>query len=173
MDPPGPPAPPGALTNFTPVTQIVPFKQFRGLDDYFNNFQSPSVWRASASYVTGAHSMKFGYQGAYLIEEIEDFSNTTNLTYLFLGPNQPIGLTMRIAPWEISDRTESSAFYAQDQWTLGRVTLQGALRYDRAWSFFPADHNGAPLAGPYNPAPITFPASNGVNAFNDISPRET
>jgi hypothetical protein len=68
-------APPGALTNFTPVTQIVPFKQFRGLDDYFNNFQSPTVWRGSASYVTGAHSMKFGYQGAYLIEEIEDFEH--------------------------------------------------------------------------------------------------
>src|SRR5215467_1334958 len=164
-------APPGALTNFTQVTQIIPFQVFRGLDDYFNNFQSPNVWRASASYVTGAHSLKFGYQGAYLIEEIEDFANSTNLTYLFFGPNQPIGLTMRIAPWEISNRTEYAAFYAQDQWTLGRLTLQGALRYDRAWSFFPADHNGAPLPGPYNPAPITFPAANGVNAFNDITPR--
>jgi len=164
-------APPGALTNFTQVTQLAPFMVFRGLDDYFNNYQSPKVWRASASYVTGAHSMKFGYQGAYFTEEIEDFASSTNLTYLFLGPNQPIGLTMRIAPWQISDRTESAALYAQDQWTLGRFTLQGAIRYDRAWSFFPADHNGAPVAGPYNPAPITFPASDGVNAFNDITPR--
>ena len=163
--------PPGSLTNFTQVTQLAPFMQFRGLDDYFNNFQSPNVWRASASYVTGAHSLKFGYQGAYLIEEIEDFANSTNLTYLFFGPNQPIGITMRIAPWEISNRTEYAAFYAQDQWTLGRLTLQGAVRYDRAWSFFPGDHNGAPLPGPYNSAPITFPAANGVNAFNDITPR--
>ena len=69
-------APPGALTNFTPVTQLAPFQLFRGLDNYFSNYQSPNVWRASASYVTGAHSMKFGYQGAYLIEEIEDFANT-------------------------------------------------------------------------------------------------
>jgi hypothetical protein len=164
-------APPGALTNFTQVTQLAPFMVFRGLDDYFNNYQSPDVWRASASYVTGAHSMKFGYQGAYLTEEIQDSANTTNLTYLFLGPNQPIGLTMRIAPWQISNRTEYASFYGQDQWTLGRLTLQGAVRYDRAWSFFPADHNGAPFPGPYNPAPITFPASNGVNAFNDITPR--
>jgi len=164
-------APPGALTNFTPVTQIVPFKQFRGLDDYFNNFQSPTVWRGSASYVTGAHSMKFGYQGAYLIEEIEDFSNTTNLTYTFFNPNQPISLTMRIAPWQISNRTEYAAFYAQDQWTLGRLTLQGAVRYDRAWSFFPGEHNGAPLAGPYNPQPILFAAADGVHSFNDITPR--
>jgi hypothetical protein len=48
--------PPGSLTNMTQVTQLAPFMQFRGLDDYFNNFQSPNVWRASASYVTGAHS---------------------------------------------------------------------------------------------------------------------
>ncbi len=165
-------APPGALTNFTQVTQILPsFQVFRGLDNYFNNFQSPNVWRASASYVTGAHSLKFGYQGAYLIEEIEDFANTSNLVYTFLTPNTPISFTMRIAPWQISNRTEYAAFYAQDQWTIGRLTLQGAVRYDRAWSFFPATHNGAPLAGPYNPAPITFPGANGVHAFNDITPR--
>ncbi len=163
--------PPGALTNMTQVTQLAPFMQFRGLDDYFNNFQSPNVWRASASYVTGAHSLKVGYQGAYLIEEIEDFANDTNLTYLFFGPNQPIGITMRIAPWQISNRTEYAAFYAQDQWTLGRMTLQGALRYDRAWSFFPGTHNGAPNVGPYNPQPILFQAANGVDAFNDITPR--
>jgi len=165
-------APPGALTNFTPVTQLTPsFKVFRGLDNYFNNFQSPNVWRAAASYVTGAHSLKFGYQGAYLIEEIQDFANDTNLTYLFFGPNQPISITMRIAPWQISNRTEYAAFYAQDQWTMGRLTLQGAVRYDHAWSFFPATHNGAPDPGPYNPAPITFPAADGVDAFNDITPR--
>ncbi len=164
-------APPGALTNLTQVTQIVPFQQFRGLDDFFNNFQSPTVWRASASYVTGAHSMKFGYQGAYFVEDIEEFGNSTNLTYTFLFPQDPISLKMRIYPWQITDRTESAAFYAQDQWTLGRLTLQGALRYDRAWSFFPAGANGAPQAGPYNPTPIIFPAGTGVNAYNDITPR--
>jgi len=164
-------APPGALTNFTPVQQLAPFQLFRGLDNFFSNYQSPNVWRASASYVTGAHSLKFGYQGAYLIEEIEDSANSTNLTYLFLGPSQPIGITMRIAPWQISNRTQYTSLYAQDQWTVGRLTLQGAVRYDRAWSYFPADHNGAPNVGPYNAAPITFPAANGVNAFNDITPR--
>ena len=78
---------------------------------------------------------------------------------------------MRIAPWQISNRTEYAAFYAQDQWTLGHLTLQGAVRYDRAWSFFPGEHNGAPLAGPYNPQPILFAAADGVHSFNDITPR--
>ena len=32
----------------------------------------------------------------------------------------------------------NDAFYAQEQWTRGRLTLQGALRFDHAWSWAPA-----------------------------------
>ena len=38
---------------------------YRALDWNFNNMQNPTTWRASASYVTGAHSMKIGYVAAY------------------------------------------------------------------------------------------------------------
>jgi hypothetical protein len=164
--------PPGAITNLIQVTDFgrpPPF-QYRGLDNFFENYQSPNVWRASGSYVTGAHSMKVGYQGAYLIEEVQDFAGDSQLTYGFFGGN-PSSVTMRIAPWQISNRTAYAAFYAQDQWTMGRLSLQGALRYDRAWSWFPAEHNGAPIASRFNAAPITFPKADGVNAFNDITPR--
>jgi hypothetical protein len=176
--------PPGALTNLTPVTELsasvdpgtgqprvpVPFFTYRGLDNFFDNKQSPHNWRASASYVTGAHNMKFGYQGAYYIEETEDFANATGLTYTFLN-GAPSSFGWRIAPWQTSNRTSYYSLYAQDQWTLGRVTLQGALRYDHAWSFHPAEHNGAPLAGRFNAAPITFPRTEGVKGYNDITPR--
>src|SRR5207244_6309701 len=70
-----------------------------------------------------------------------------------------------------SNRTEYHALYAQDQWTHGRLSLQGAVRYDRAWSWFPAEHNGAPTAGVWNKAPITFAETKGVDAYNDITPR--
>jgi hypothetical protein len=78
---------------------------------------------------------------------------------------------MRVAPWQQSNRTEYHAVYLQDQWTHNRLTLQGALRYDRAWSWFPADHNGAPQAGVWNKAPITFAETKGVTGYNDITPR--
>jgi hypothetical protein len=160
------------LTTFTPVTAVIPtFVIFRGNDNFFNNFQSPNVWRASASYVTGAHSMKFGYQGAYLIEEIQDFSNSTGFTYTTLFAPTPSSFTMRIAPWQMSNRTSYAAFYAQDQWTLGKLTLQGALRYDKAWSWFPTEHNGAPNPGPFNPQPITFQGQDMVSSYHDITPR--
>ena len=79
--------------------------------------------------------------------------------------------TIRIAPWQKSNRTEYHAVYAQDQWTIGRVTLQGALRFDRAWSWFPAAHNGAPETSVWNAQPIAFPKSTGVTGYNDITPR--
>ena len=40
-----------------------------------------------------------------------------------------------------------SLFYGQDQWTTGRLTLQGSrVRYDNAFSWAPVEHNG--IGGP-------------------------
>jgi hypothetical protein len=80
-------------------------------------------------------------------------------------------VTIRIAPWQKSNRTEYHAFYAQEEWTNGRITLQGALRFDRAWSWFPAEHNGAPQTSVWNAQPIAFPKLKGVTGYNDITPR--
>jgi len=165
---------PGAITNLVQMTQLVPtFKVFRGVDNILDNSQNPNTWRASATYVTGAHNFKFGYQGAYHIEETTDLANDarytlTDLTFIVPGM---YSATMRIAPWQQSNRTEYHAFYAQDQWTIGRMTVQGALRFDRAWSWFPADHNGAPETSVWNAKPITFPKTDGVTGYNDITPR--
>ena len=39
---------------------------YRALSNYSDNYGNPNNWRASASYVTGAHNMKVGYQGSFL-----------------------------------------------------------------------------------------------------------
>jgi len=164
---------PGALTNLVQVTSLAPFRVYRGVDNIIDNSQNPNTWRASATYVTGAHNLKFGYRGAYHVEQTEDQSGDSHYTLTdltFLAPSL-YSVTMRIAPWQQSNRTEYHAFYAQDQWTHGRLTLQGAVRYDRAWSWFPAEHNGAPQASVFNAAPIKFPETKGVDAYNDITPR--
>ena len=73
--------------------------------------------------------------------------------------------------WQVADRTETASAFIQDTWTRGRLTLQGALRYDRAWSFSPAEGNGTTVTSRFNAAPITFPRTDGVNAYNDLTPR--
>ena len=61
--------------------------------------------------------------------------------------------------------------YAQDQWTLGRLTLQGGVRYDRAWSWAPAEGNGTTETSRFNPQPISFDRTVSVRGYNDITPR--
>jgi hypothetical protein len=128
---------------------------YRGIGwaDMQDNEQENKQWRASASYVTGAHNMKLGYQGAHYVQEHELLTNDTQLRYLVVGAGPtpfPLSFDMLIRPWETSNRTQMHAVYVQDQWTLGRATVQGALRYDTARSWFPAEHNGVPTATRFN-----------------------
>ena len=65
-------------------------------------------------------------------------------------------------------RTRYNAVYAQEQWSLGRMTLQGAVRFDHAWSYSPEQTVGPTR---FLPTPIVFPRTAGVVGYNDISPR--
>ena len=168
-------APEGATTGLVAVTEQstaagVPFPNFtyRGWASSPSNNQQHNVWRASMSYVTGAHSFKVGYQAAYEVyRQIQSVDN--QLAYTFNNGN-PIQFTMRIGPHEQSNRTRYDGFYAQDQWTHGRLTLQGALRYEHAWSWFPEGENGI-LADNRFGSRFIFPRQDGVTGFHDITPR--
>ena len=132
-----------------------------------NNWIGAHTWRASGSYVTGAHNMKFGYQGAHHVYDPKAFTNDLFLSYRVNNgvPNQ---LTQTLMPFDRKDRVRYAAFYGQEQWTRGRMTLQGALRYDRAWSYFPEQRVGPTR---FLPVGIVFPQTDGVTGFNDITPR--
>ena len=121
--------------------------------------------------MTGAHNFKFGYVGGYLVEDIENHGNDLNLAYTF-NSGVPISLTESLRVFTQSDRVRYTALYAQDQWTLGRITLQGALRFDHAWSYSPAQTIGPALIGgqTFLATPLTFGRTDGVN-YKDISPR--
>jgi hypothetical protein len=114
--------------------------------------------------------MKIGYQGAYIRVKNWFLVGEPQLAYRF-NQGVPNQFTFRLPEWHQSDRTGTAAVYIQDRWTRRRLTLQGALRYDRAWSFTPADMNGTELTSRFNAAPISFPRTPGVDSFNDMTPR--
>src|SRR5688572_26417371 len=60
------------------------------------------------------------------------------------------------------------ALYAQEQWTAGRFTLQGALRFDRSGSSFPQQQHGPTR---FLPTANVFPETKGVDSYSDITPR--
>jgi hypothetical protein len=124
-------------------------------------------WRATASYVLGAQSLKVGYQGAWLYDERKAYTNSEFLQYRVNNgvPNQ---LTMSINQYPTRQRVRYDAIYLQDQWTLGRITLQGALRYDHAWSYFPEAQVG-PVR--FFPTAVVYPDTQGVEGYHDLTPR--
>ena len=158
---------PQDLIRVTEQAGAIPGLTYRGADWTKGQGSFTPRWRAAASYITGAHNLKFGYEQQFLRSDLKAFTNTKALSYRFNNgiPNQ---LTMSALPTVTKTRTEGIALYAQEQWTLGRLTLQGGLRFDRAWSYMPEQQIGPQ---PFIPTPYVFPAQVGVTGFNDLSPR--
>jgi len=167
--------PGGALTDFIPVQEQstlggVPVGNFtyRGWASAGSNEQFHNVWRASATYVTGAHSLKFGYQAAFQVQK--NLQNAgSQLSYIF-NTQVPVQITLRDAPFSQSNRTRFDAFYAQDQWTRGRLTVQAGVRYEHAWSWFPEGENGVTADNQFG-SKYLFPRTDGVTGYHDITPR--
>ena len=125
---------------------------------------------ASASYVTGAHSTKIGYQFNRLDLLDKDVANQTQLGYRF-NRGVPNAVSYYLPDFGRRTITTLNGVYIQDSWTIARLTLQGAVRYDRVHSFAPVDLNGTPNTSFLNPSPILIERTKGVDAFNDITPR--
>jgi hypothetical protein len=62
---------------------------------------------------------------------------------------------------------QTTGIYAQDSWTAGRLTLSGAVRYDRSAGFFPEQPVGP---NPWVPSPVVIPEARGTR-YNDVTPR--
>ena len=174
-------APPDGLMDLIPVTEQTglygrPNFSYRGifdpLDFAFNNNRAvQDSWRAGVSYATGAHSAKFGYMGSYADVRNGRIANNTQMRYTFIN-GVPSSVSYYLAPaWDQRDKLNAASLFAQDQWTRGRLTVQGGVRWDRASSYAPADGNGTSLTSRFNPRPISFDKTISVSGYNDVTPR--
>jgi len=166
----------GALTDFIPVTEqllipgVTPFANFiyRGWNAAPSGDQQHATWKAAVSYISGSHSMKVGYQAGYMVNKSTTLVGQ-QISYRFNNgvPNQ---LSQRVGPNGVSDRVRYDGFYIQDVWTRNRLTLQGGLRYEKASSWAPAGENGVLEPHQFGGA-FLFPRTQGVEGYNDITPR--
>src|SRR5687767_1870401 len=89
------------------------------------------VFQGAMSYVTGSHSAKFGARYHKNDSTFpKNFYNDAQLKYNFQG-GVPYQLTMYAD--QASDQHQDHqifALYAQDRWTINRLSLQGGLRYE-------------------------------------------
>jgi hypothetical protein len=135
--------------------------------DFSVAYTGSYLWRASLTHITGAHSLKVGYQHTFMTDDRTWMTNDQNLTYRFNNgvPNQ---LTQSISPWVNNARVAWQGLYVQDQWTRNRLTLQGAARFDRAWSWFPTQQEGPSR---FLPTPIVIAETRGVDSYKDVTLR--
>jgi hypothetical protein len=143
---------------------IIPGLNYRNMT-WNSNQLFPTQLRGSMSYVTGSHSFKVG--GTHTWNLYDDRSNNPNpIAYRFNNgvPNQ---LTLTDSPRYRLFNIYTAGIFAQDSWTLNRLTLQGGIRYDTSHSFFPEQMVGFTR---YNPNGFAIPFTEG-SAVKDISPR--
>ena len=128
------------------------------------------------SYVTGSHSVKVGF-GNLWNRRFNHWEprraqpqelGADYVAYRFANgvPNQ---LTQRATPYErLVKQPWDLGIYAQDAWTMRRLTVNAGVRFDHYASYAPETHLGP---GPLVPTrDITFPETE-MLSFSDIVPR--
>ena len=164
---------PGCATAADPSTlQWAPAANYtyRGLEQWGYAEGATNSYNGSASYVTGSHNIKAGYQYYWLRQLDETIAADNQLLYRAQRGvmNQ---VTYRLPTRSNNTVTQLHGFFAQDQYTRGRLTASGAIRWDRAASYAPVEGNGVSETSFLNPTTVTLPKTPGVDAYNDISPR--
>ena len=143
---------------------------YRGLEQWGYAEGATNSYNAGASYVTGSHNIRMGYQQYWLRQLDETIAAENQLAYRF-NQGVPNRVTYRLPTRSNNTVTQLYGVFLQDQYTRNRLTLSGALRWDRASSYAPVEGNGVSRTSFLNPTTITFDKTTGVDAYNDISPR--
>jgi hypothetical protein len=125
--------------------------------------------KASVSFVTGSHALKIGLGNNAVGRYVNSgFDNPGGVSYTFRD-GAPISLVERATPWEEPLRQPYDlGIYAQDKWTLNRLTLSYGLRYDYFKVYSKAQHLGPGLLVPRRN--LDIPETTLVS-FKDVSPR--
>ena len=128
-------------------------------------YTTPTV-TAAASYVTGSHAAKFGvdFGWGYDDHALQFFNQGMSYT---LRNDIPQRITVYNSPYNERQDFRSVGLYAQDQWTIDRLTVTGGIRFDYHTEWLPEQTSGP---GPQVPL-VVWPEIRGVPIWKDLSPR--
>jgi hypothetical protein len=128
-----------------------------------------NIFQGAVSYITGSHSMKVGFRYHHNMSTFPaNFYNDTLLRYTFTdGVPAQVNAYAEHASEQEQQQT-MLAFYAQDRWTLNRLSVQGALRFEHLGDYFPEQRMGP---NRFLPTAVIFPAEDGPLNQKDLMPR--
>ena len=140
---------------------------FRGPNPslFFDDENKTPIIKGSLSYVTGSHALKTGatYRHATAEQFYEIFQNLTYTTLNY----RPVSVSYQATPYYPRANETVFGLFAQDQWSLNRVTINAGLRYDYYRQGYPDIHLPATQ---YVALTRDFPAADLVG-WKDLSPR--
>jgi hypothetical protein len=124
--------------------------------------------RAALSYVTGSHQVKTGVHVEEGVRNTLLRGGGGSASYTFRN-GVPVSITQRATPYITRDAMHDIGIYAQDRWTINRLTLNLGLRLDIFNGFVraqdvPATPNGWIPERRFDPI-------DGVPAWRDLNPR--
>jgi hypothetical protein len=123
--------------------------------------------RFSVSYVTGSHAVKFGITTLQGRESYERLYVNESRSYQYLN-GSPVSLTQFASPSANDQRIKMNmGIYAQDQWTINRLTANLGVRFDYLNGYVPAQTRPG---GIYIGAQKFNQIDNAPN-YKDVSPR--
>jgi hypothetical protein len=134
--------------------------------NYGYNRSDQSNYRASASYVTGTHNIKAGFTMMHSWRyNTQEMNNSVTLQ---LRNSQPFQVTQFATPIQYHETLNHNlGIYAQDQWTVRRLTMNYGVRFD----FLNARVDAQDIAaGPFTPA-HHFDEIENVPRWRDVDPR--
>jgi hypothetical protein len=132
--------------------------------------ESPHIQQiqGSLSYVTGSHSLKFGFQNEFGQIDLYQETVPANVDYYFIN-RVPDRIRQWALPIHTANRLDAEmGIYAQDTWTLRRATINAGLRFDYYANSFPEQHLGPGLFVPDRN--VTFPETD-FYRLKDLTPR--
>jgi hypothetical protein len=130
------------------------------------------------SYITGAHSLRMGgtvSQAQWRLGQ----AFTRDVQPVTYNNGVPVSVTLRIPTDRRNSIKNDSGAFAQDRWTIQRMTINAGVRWD--WFISATDPESLP-AGTFNPAVTYGACDDGKNNLNqgctgrvanwrDINPR--
>jgi hypothetical protein len=128
-----------------------------------------NILQGSASYVTGSHASKFGFRYHHNTSTFpKNYYNDSQLKYFF---QDGVPTNVSVYADQASEQEQQQtmfAFFAQDRWTMGRLSLQGGLRFEHLSDYFPEQRMGP---NRFLPTAVIFPAEDGPLNQKDLMPR--
>jgi carboxypeptidase family protein len=128
-----------------------------------DHFSLLRTYSGSVSYVTGSHSVKVGAalsEGNWRLVQVYT-GDVQPITY---SSGAPVSVTLRLPTDRHNGIKADTGIYAQDKWTIGRMTLNLGLRYDQ---FIGESREEDLLPGRFNVARHFDKCADGKNSSKD------